>query len=53
MSIQRTREQAGTAVLHGQLSFLLNYTSLGVGIHLQVALLLEDGATAGCSSLLL
>ena len=53
MSIQRTREQTGTAVLHGWLSFLLNYTSLRVGIHLQVAQLLEDGATAGYSSLLL
>jgi len=49
----RAGEQTRTAVLRGRLSFLLNYTSLGAGIHLEVAQLLEDGATAGYSSLLL
>lgn len=39
-------------MLHGQLSFLLNYTSLRAGIHSQVAQVLEDGAAAGYSSLL-
>lgn len=53
MTIQRAGERTGTAAPHGRLSFLLNYTSLGAGVHLQVAQLFEDGATAGYSSLLL